>query len=345
MPHRLERPLNYLFIIYLFTALRLFGSDTLFLRDELLRANTGDYVVTLQNKTVTLLHIVRVDGKRLIIEEISAPEKSSAHPNWKEWVSSQAPGHSSWVVYEIDVSAQALLEFYSLSQKRFIDIAPQESFLPTLLEMELSKVPLEDRKRIGQPPQKGEPDRRNLWQPPLVFEGNRMTNAKFEAYLGKWPKDGSPLAGKGVEVYLPIGLKNVPRYFPYWINVQQTLGRGQIRIIDTGTGLQSVVAQMPRRPPEFLRGAERQEGHVSFKLKNRPYFEELKLVAIPYDGPASTPVEIPATMRNLGSGLVEIRISNSVFNAYLERGQSYRFLAVPVGYDSLFAETTEPFYW
>ena len=74
----------------------LWGANTIYLRDNLKRAQTGDYIVTAQNKTYTLLHIYDKNDSTLTIEEISVPT-NNINPNcisWKYWVQQEAPGHT-----------------------------------------------------------------------------------------------------------------------------------------------------------------------------------------------------------------------------------------------------------
>ena len=70
------------------------------LKDRVLAAEVGDYVVTEQAKNYSLLLIRQKSEGRLVLEEISTPQLQKS---WKKWVEEQAPGATAWVVYEIDL--------------------------------------------------------------------------------------------------------------------------------------------------------------------------------------------------------------------------------------------------
>jgi hypothetical protein len=90
-----------------------------YLRDDLVKANPGDFLVSLQGKLYTLMHIHSRDGERLVIEEISIPKRfvSKGAFSWREWIQEGAPKHSAWSLYEIDLQTARMLEYYSVSQK------------------------------------------------------------------------------------------------------------------------------------------------------------------------------------------------------------------------------------
>jgi len=81
------------------------SSDGVFLKDSLRSAEAGNYVVILQNKNFSLLHIFQTQENSLIIEEISAPIKlkSKLGGDWQKWLDDHAPGHISWIMYELDL--------------------------------------------------------------------------------------------------------------------------------------------------------------------------------------------------------------------------------------------------
>ncbi len=84
------------------------------LKDKLVKGNPGDYVVTEQMGTYTILVIRSISDHHILLEEIDAP-KLNLDPqpaSWKEWILKK-PGHTAWVSYLIDLEKNKLLESYS----------------------------------------------------------------------------------------------------------------------------------------------------------------------------------------------------------------------------------------
>ena len=44
---------------------------------------------------------------------------------------------------------------------------------------------------------------RPLWQPRMVIDGKPIQGVLFDAWKTDWPRDGSDLSNKTIEVYLP----------------------------------------------------------------------------------------------------------------------------------------------
>lgn len=183
------------------------------------KAKKGDYLVSSHGKSFTLFHIFDTKGETLVIEEISAPinEVKKIKGLWQEWVNSQAPGHLSWVMYELDLNVKNIEQMYSFSQKSWQKIYPQEQIFPTLISLQFKLIPESLRKKAGPPPPLEMPDNRLTWNPPIVFDGKKVKSAACNAYQTHWPQDGSELANKKIEIYLPQEGEKVPSYFPFWI--------------------------------------------------------------------------------------------------------------------------------
>lgn len=219
----------------------------LVLRNNLQRAQPGDYLVISANKTQTLLHIHGKKNQIVTIEEIALPEtKRPTTISWKEWVSQGAPGNTSWVMYDIDLQTGKMLRYYSFTKKNWFEIPDTDNFLSKLLNLKFTQIPENSRKRIG-PKIKSGPEMRAIWQPRMIVDGQAMKGVLFDAWRTKWPSDGSDLSGKTIEAYLPRDSQRYPAYFPYWLQINGAIGKAKIRIIDSGSQLQS-----PRPPfPSF----------------------------------------------------------------------------------------------
>lgn len=236
--------LNWMFFVLLsftFFQTGLCFGEGIYLRENLSRARAGDYLVTAQNKNYTVFHIYGRSPSTLTVEEITVPAQKmkGCFTSWKDWVMKKAPGNTSWVMYTIDLSNAQILRYYSFTKRNLLDMSNSNNFLTTLLNLHLERVPYEKRRRVGPPPLYNREDRRALWQPRIVVEGNEVPNVAFEAWQTRWPKDGSDLSGKIIEVYVPRENERYPSYFPYWLQISGIIGSAKIRIIDSGSQMDS----------------------------------------------------------------------------------------------------------
>ena len=217
------------------------AGQEIFLRDNLRRAQKGDFIVTVQNKSYTILHIYDRTPNTLTIEEITVPAQRM-HGNftsWKDWIKNRAPGNTSWVMYSLDLSSGQMTKYYSLTKKAWYDMSKAGNFLTRLLNLRLEPVPYENRRRIGLPSLFESEDRRSLWQPRMVVDGQEIPGVAFEAWQTRWPKDNTDLSGKSIEVYVPRENDKYPSYFPYWLQISGMIGSAKIRIVDSGTRMDS----------------------------------------------------------------------------------------------------------
>lgn len=227
--------------ISLFTAPFLSGEQTsLQLRENLKSAKSGDFLVTAQGKNYTVLIIKDSSGDNLSIEEITVPSAriSTKTPfSWRNWISNGADGNTCWILYNINLSSGTIQQAFSYSRNEWINVPQSQSFLSTLLNLRLEPIPNQERKRVGPPPSSDSPDRRPLWQPPLIVDGQTIAGVSFDGWRTRWPKDGGELSGKLIEVYLPTDKTKYPAYFPYWLQVTGMIGKAKVRIVDSGSGL------------------------------------------------------------------------------------------------------------
>ncbi|CCB86094.1 MULTISPECIES: hypothetical protein [Parachlamydia] len=211
----------------------------IYLRDNLKNAEAGDFIVTMQNKTCSLLHIYSKEGQYLTIEEISLPaSKTKSMDSWRAWVQEGAPGHTSWTMYSVNLMNGAIDRCFSFTKNRWCDPTPTENFLGTLLNLHLNLVSTHERKKIGGYAI-GTPGPRRIWEPRLIVDGNVITGVSFDAWRTHWPKDGSILSGKTIEVYVPSENTPYPSYFPYWLEISGMMGQAKLRVVDSGKGLRS----------------------------------------------------------------------------------------------------------
>ncbi|WP_195155526.1 hypothetical protein [Candidatus Protochlamydia phocaeensis] len=215
------------------------GNETLVLRDNLQRAEPGDYLVISSNKTDTLMHIYAKQDNVITIEEIAVPDGEKPNKlSWKDWVTQNAPGNTSWVMYDIDLRTGQMISYYSFTKRGWYEIPDADNFLSKLLNLRLTKIPLKARKKVGPKPTSG-PDFRPLWQPRMIVDGKTLKDVQFDGWTTKWPRDSSDLSGKTIEVYLPQESQRYPSYFPYWLQINGAVGKAKIRVIDSGNHLHS----------------------------------------------------------------------------------------------------------
>lgn len=328
----------------LFSTLALFGADFHF-KTRLQAAKMGDYVVTEANKMISILSVRSITPTAIVFEEISAPlQNLKKRPDsWSEWVKAKAPGHSSWSMIEIDLQTGEPTECYSFSRSSWLQLTQKESLFATLIQLPMKKIEKERRRKIGPPPMQGESDFRQIWNPPLVFEGKKIEAVKFEAYEILWPNDDTELSGQEVCLYFDRD-KLLP--LPAWIQVQTTHATTALRIIDSGKNLPVVYKNIPRRVPEFVGLPRKTENQLLLNLKSPKYYKEFELYAI--DVTTREKKQIFPICHSLIEGKDEwktVAIDLEELGQRLESDHRYTWLLVPIGHSESYTETTKPFVW
>jgi len=240
----------YLLCLFLLSNSSTEAQERLCLLENLQKANSGDFIVTSQNKCFSLLHVFNKTNTTIAIEEICIPSSkvSSSNFSWRDWMAQGAPKNTSWVTYTIDLSSGQLLESFALTKRGWQPIARQDSFFYTLLNLQLEKIPYEQRKRVGSLIPTSHANKR-LWQPTIVMDGNKIEGINFDGWKTFWPKDGSELSGKAIEAYTPVASSGYATYFPYWLQVSGSVICAKIRIIDSGKQLLSPASPPLRKAP------------------------------------------------------------------------------------------------
>jgi hypothetical protein len=223
-----------------------------FLRDRLETGKAGDYIVTAIDKTYTVLLIREKQNSQISLEEITIPaQRLQTHQGswsgWRSWVENGAPGHTSWLMYSIPTDTGMMHAYFSYTKGQWCPIADSYNFLSTLLNLNFSKLPRNEMKRVGvvPPSERNGQETRAVWSPKMVYEGQVVKGVPFGAWRARWPKDQGELSDKTITVYLPEEDNKFPSYFPYWLEIQGGLGKAKIRIIDSGRDIQS-----PRSLPQ-----------------------------------------------------------------------------------------------
>ncbi|MBM3193673.1 MAG: hypothetical protein FJZ59_05525 [Chlamydiae bacterium] len=225
-----------LFILFFINSL-----SALSLGDKLLKGAVGDYVVTEQNRLCSLIRIHTLDGSKITIEEISFPYSSlpSDIPNW---IKDKALGHTSWSLLQIDIKTNTLEKCFSFTKNAYLSFSENDSFFLKILHLPLDLIQDDERKRIGSPLKEGL-DTRKIWNPELFFEGKKEASPEFTAYKLLYPKDGSPLSGKRIELFFNKSNELFP--FPYWGQItDDSQASLKFRVVASGRNLFS-----PKKQP------------------------------------------------------------------------------------------------
>jgi len=334
---------NWLFCFFIWTT-ALFGADFR-LRERLETAKVGDYAVTEANKMITVLSIRSITPTSVVLEEISAPiQNLKKRPDsWSEWVKAKAPGHTSWSMVEIDLESGEMIECFSFSRSAWLQFSQKESLIGTLINLPMKMVPEDKRRKIGPPPMGGESDFRKVWNPSLVFEGKKVSNAHFDVYETAWPEDGSELSGQEVCLYFD---KEKRFSLPFWIQVQTSHATAAMRTVDSGKNLPIVHRSIPRRVPEFVGIPLRTENSLRLNLKSPKYYKQFELYVIDVTSREIKHISPIAHLLIPGEGekkTLEIKVDD--LNETLEEDHRYTWLLVPSGYSESYTETVKPFTW
>lgn len=215
------------------------GTEKLQLKENLKQATPGDYLVTAQGKNYTVLLIRSKQAETISIEEITVPS-ARVHGSpfaWRKWIEGGAKGHISRLLYHINLQLGTVQQTFSYARNEWVSLPQSQNFLTTLLNLNFELIPENERKKVGPPPASDSRDRRALWQPSLVVEGNTLTSVPFNGWKATWPKDGGEISGKLIEVFLPKDSSKYPAYFPYWLQVSGMVGKAKVRIVDSGSHL------------------------------------------------------------------------------------------------------------
>ena len=313
------------------------------LRERLEKAKAGDFVVFEAGKTITLLAIRSISDQSMVLEEISAPAMKKKPDSWTEWIQAKAPGHTSWSMIEIDLQNRQVLECYSFSRSAWLSQSPQDSFLATLLHLPVTPIDPQNLRRIGSPPQEGEKDHRQIWNPPLVVNGKAIEGAMFNAFEAVWPKDSSELAGKTVSLYFD---RSGQSPLPCWIQVDTGAITASLRAIDSGHKLApSIYRSMPRRSAEFISAPVKTKNGLRFAIKSPKYYKSFEIFAVDVTS-REKQIHLVTHAMTAGEGeSLTLQVDLEELNEVLQPQHKYTWLIVPTGHNSSYTELQKPFIW
>jgi hypothetical protein len=309
------------------------------LKDKIIKGNPGDYVVTEQMGTYTVLLIRSLTDRHLLLEEIDVPTLNydPQTSTWKDWISQEAPGHTAWVSYLIDLDQNKLLESYSYSRGAWLYAEDPNNFLARLMTLSLEKTPLDKRKRIGPPPN-GDEDHRALWMPSVVFEGKKIDKSPVTAWTTKWPHDSSIISGCEIEVYFS-GFA-----FPYWIEIKSPHYRASIRTLDSGRQMSSPKGIVFQQPPFFIGGSKDKQEFLELHIHCPFYYSQVKILAVDLSVPSHPMVEIAQAAPGK-SPEINLLVPKKTLEHKLQKGHQYRWVLISSLYPDVVVYSEIPFQW
>lgn len=326
-----------IFVITIFSISLLSGFTV---KDKIMNGTPGDYVVTEQGGTSCVLIIRSLTSTHLILEEIDVPSihRKSSDGSWKEWIAQEAPGHTAWISYIIDLKANQLRECYSYTQGVWLPTKDPHHFLPRLLSLSLQKTTHDQRKRVGAPPQQGEEDRRSIWNPTVVVEGKKLDKASITAWKTKWPSDGSLIAGCEIELYFSS------QPFPVWIEVRSPHYKASVRAIDSGQAMSSPKPIVFQESPLLLGPGIWKKDQIELLVHCPTYYTALKVYAVEVSDGKKSLIELGQSPV-LESTHSTFTISETVLKRRLVKGHQYRWVLVPVAFPSMIIYSDQVFQW
>lgn len=222
---------KFLFCLLLFFNFFLYGFN---LKTKCLESQAGDYIVLEQKGLISVLFVRQVSYPFLVLEEVDAPLKLIPEKiSWKSWIKEEAPGHTAWITYLIDLEKGEVQKMYSYLKSSFLPLNQSFHVFTRLLNLPLNPVALDERKKIGPQPFEGEFDRRSLWTPLVRFEGKKIDKSLLSVWNTHWFKDDSVLSQSEIQLYCSSF------FFPHWIDIQTEHYTLTIRSLDSGKNMTS----------------------------------------------------------------------------------------------------------
>ena len=313
--------------------------------DRLLEGKLGEYIVTQQDRNYSLLFLREIRKDAFLFEEITVPVHliTKSSPPWKEWLAKGASGHTSWVQYEIDSVTFQLLEAYSFSKNGWMYLDETDYMLSKLLSLPLSPISNDERKKIGPPPREDETDRRKIWTPPFIFEGQKKTSTA-EAWKTFWPQDGSLLSACQITLYFPP--KELSS-FPSWIEASNGHFSYAIKLIDSGKDIESPLKRtLPHRPPQILKPTLTKEHQIHIPIKTSAYYKSFSLFALEITQPRSRLGPIPFSLqpgKKPEEQVLTIEIED--LSAIFQKNHHYKWLLIPQSSEAFVIESDDFFRW
>ncbi|MFA6119241.1 MAG: hypothetical protein WCT85_07090 [Parachlamydiales bacterium] len=327
-------------IIYLLLLIFSFGfANPITLKEKLIKAHKGDYVVFEYNKIFSVVKVFDLDEKNLFLEEITVSKASlDTEINFKKWVEDGALNNSSWTIYKINLTDSKIEAAFSISRNCWINLINNESLVTGLMNLKLKELKNDERKKIGPAPQLGEFDTRALWNPEKILNSKKIKSAKFNAYRSIWPDDGSEFAMKIFDVYFDNSFS-----FPYFIEINNGHVSYMIKTIDSGSNLYSPIKSFPAKDPEIIE-VKKNDTSLVLYLKNSQDLKSFNLFAIDISKDERTihPLEHQIVIQN---NLLLLEVDINFLNNILEKNHKYKLVVNTKFPKDIFIESKNILLW
>jgi hypothetical protein len=210
------------------------------LKGKLINAKVGQYIIFDQHKMYTILSIYKKTNTSLIIEEASILKNQIKKDLLKTWFETEAKNASSHIIYEIDLNKNKIVNSYSFTKKAYINLKDEDNFLTMFLNLNLKKLTLQDRKKIGPRLSEEEKDKRKVFNPTKIKDQKKIKNAIFDVYRSYFPENSSYFSNNKIEFYFDVE----DFFFPYFIEIDTENISIIIKAIDSGDNIKSSIVRL-----------------------------------------------------------------------------------------------------
>lgn len=327
------------FVITLVTCLDM---SALSLKTRFDHAQVGDYVVTEQDKNLCLLFVRHLDPETLIIDEMTFNEHDLPK-GFKHWQQA-AFGHAypvSWISFQFNKQSGILEDAYNFNEKSWLEFREEEVFLKGLLNLDLTAVKDQDRKKIGTSPKDGDPDLRKCWCPPLVINGQKYQKPTYDVYKGRWAEDSSILSKCQIEMYFSKVDSSLP--FPTWIEINNGHYGFKLKGIDAGHNFDvQSLRPLPKKPMLIASGFEYKKDLLLIQVKVPKTSKNFELFAECPKTKKLTALNYQLT-NTQEKDLYYLTLSLKEMHSKLERSKSYHLVFFPEKNPNFFIRTQDLF--
>ncbi len=327
------------FLLVLFFLMSSYGFCNITFKDKILKANKGDFIVTEKNNVYTLLSINDINENSITFEEVSILKDKYKYPSFRKWIEDNAPDHSSWLMYEIDLNTYEIIEVFSFSKRAWLTLSKDDAYLCKLFSLPIKKINKRDRKKIGPRPLPGEMDTRAIWNPPMTIDSKIIEKKTIEVYKAKWPKDSTEFSNNTLELYFN---ENDNFAFPYWIQASSNHLTIMLKAVDSGKNLKSPKQFLPKRPP-IVQTITENNGNIFITLK-KSTFKDFNLFALDLTKEKKIIHSIPFNFKK-EKDIINLEIPKETLNNILENNHKYKWVINPQGHTNIYVESNEITLW
>lgn len=328
-------------IIFLFVLVSSFCLQADCLKERLLSAKVGDYILSETGKSYTFLCVREKKEKILVLDEVTLPiEGKKEIKSWQTLALKNFPKATSWNILEIDLESGKTVEAYDVLSSGLLDHESLNLLLTTLLQKPLEFIPPNLQRKIGSPPLNGEVDQRSIWKPTFHFEGKSL-NVDYDVYT---------LKNLGEEIFQDKVLtlyfdKERLSPFPSWIDIDTGNFSVLFKTVDAGKNFTLPKIAQKHIPPYFTDMKQTEDGGIYLSIFTSWHFQKFHLFAVNISSADRKIHPLPYMERKKEKALVELQISKEVLEKTLEKNQTYIFVAKSEEDPSQIFERKIPFVW